>query len=101
MFNFAYNYSYHNAPENSKKAVWRKGTPIPGKEPDIWRLDACNHAMKYSDHGNTGSQYGWEIDHIYPKSRGGSDDLANLQPLYWENNRRKGDNYPWYCENAA
>ena len=34
---------------------------------------------------------GWEIDHIYPEAEGGTDDLANLQPLYWKNNRDKGD----------
>ena len=29
---------------------------------------------------------------------GGSDSLSNLQPLYWENNRHKGDNWPqWSC----
>jgi hypothetical protein len=27
--------------------------------------------------------------------------LDNLQPLQWEDNRRKGDTYPWYCQNAA
>ena len=38
---------------------------------------------------------GWEIDHIKPVARGGSDDLSNLQPLYWETNRNKGDQYPY------
>ncbi|HIP78015.1 MAG TPA: HNH endonuclease, partial [Kiloniellaceae bacterium] len=57
--------------------------------------------MRYADHGDHQSKFGWEIDHIRPVSKGGSDRLDNLQPLYWENNRRKGDTYPWYCENAA
>ena len=57
--------------------------------------------MKYGDHADTNSKYGWEIDHIYPTALGGTDDLDNLQPLYWEYNRQKGDTYPWYCENAA
>jgi len=57
--------------------------------------------MRYTDHGDHQSKFGWEIDHIRPVSKGGSDRLDNLQPLYWENNRRKGDTYPWYCENAA
>ncbi len=56
----------------------------------------CGAAMQYSAYGTTG-EYGWEIDHIKPVSRGGADDLSNLQPLYWENNRRKGDIYPWSC----
>ena len=27
-------------------------------------------------------------------SKGGSDDLSNLEPLQWCNNRTKGDEYP-------
>lgn len=53
--------------------------------------------MKYSDHGNTNTDNGWDIDHIKPLSKGGSDNWANLQPLQWENNRRIGDMYPWSC----
>jgi hypothetical protein len=32
-------------------------------------------------------------------AKGGSDDLANLQPLQWQNNRTKGDTWPqgWSC----
>jgi len=97
----AYQYPFYNANENLKRSVWNKAAPIAGYDPSIWRRDACGRAMRYSDHGNVLSGYGWEIDHILPVSRGGSDDLNNLQPLYWENNRRKGDSYPWYCENAA
>lgn len=92
---------FEKATETLKKSVWAKGKPIPGYSPSEWRLDSCNHLMRYSDFANTDSKYGWEIDHIYPKSKGGSDELDNLQPLYWLNNRRKGDTYPWFCENAA
>jgi 5-methylcytosine-specific restriction endonuclease McrA len=46
--------------------------------------------MKFSDYGCI-SKYGWEIDHIIPVACHGSDLLTNLQPLYWKNNRRKGD----------
>jgi len=53
--------------------------------------------MRFTDHGDTSSKYGWEIDHIMPTSLGGTDDVGNLQPLHWENNRKKGDSYPWYC----
>ena len=97
----AYNYSFKNADEKSKRSVFNKGKVVVQKgktfDSGVWRYDMCGHTMKYSDHGNTNSKFGWEIDHIKPSSKSGSDSINNLQPLYWENNRAKGDSYPWSC----
>ena len=55
------------------------------------RVDAWGWTIVRQDYGKTGSRYGWEIDHIVPVALGGKDDLSNLQPLQWENNRRKDE----------
>lgn len=81
-----------------KLQVWVKAQPIIGQDPSLWRSDACGGIMRFTDHGDTNSKFGWEIDHMKPVALGGTDDIANLQPLHWENNRKKGDNYPWYCQ---
>jgi len=78
------------------ETVWKKGSPIYGLNPDTDRKDTCGAHMKKSEYGNTNSKYGWEIDHIRPKANGGGDELSNLQPLQWENNRSKGDSFPAY-----
>ncbi len=72
------------------EAVWKKGTP---ESYESFRKDVCGASMQRSKYGET-VQWGWEIDHIKPVALGGSDDLSNLQPLQWENNRAKSDEYP-------
>ncbi len=92
-----YKYPFSNTTEQNKQKVWNKGRVIENYDKDIWRYDICGNLMEYSEHGDTNSKRGWEIDHIRPLKKGGTDDLNNLQPLYWKNNRKKDDTYPWSC----
>ena len=74
--------------------VWAKGMPVPGIDSNIWRKDFAGAWINRTCYGRTDNKYGWEIDHLLPEAKGGTDDLTNLNPLQWENNRAKGDNYP-------
>lgn len=78
-------------------AVWLGGRSKLGHRAEEWRWDICDWPMRFSEYGNTDSEYGWEIDHILPVVLGGTDDLDTLQPLHWKNNRLKGDTSPWRC----
>lgn len=77
--------------ESTVQKVWEKGTVAPSYDPDVWRKDQCGAWIGRGHYGNRKSQYGWEIDHITPVSRGGSDDISNLRPLQWQNNAAKQD----------
>lgn len=88
-----------NFDQSTILSVWLKGLVVPGYNPQDVRKDVCGQFIKWSDYGNTSSRFGWEIDHIRPVAKQGDDSLLNLQPLQWENNRYKSDNYPnWACK---
>lgn len=90
-----YKYPFKGASETLKEAVWAKAEPIPNYPSSIWRWDKYGKVMNYYKHGDTKSKFGWEIDHVYPIAFGGSDDLYNLQPLQWKNNRSKSNTLNW------
>ena len=79
------------------EAVWQKGEWVRGSGVNEIRKDVCGAPMKRGYHGVTASKMGWEIDHIVPVAKDGTDDLSNLQPLQWQNNRHKADNTPGVC----
>lgn len=90
--------------EDQKKAVWCKGRIVEGFQEEHVRKDACGALMLYEKYGNRNSSFGWEIDHVYPKSKleqlGVPADLINhidnLRPMNWRNNESKDADYPSY-----
>jgi 5-methylcytosine-specific restriction endonuclease McrA len=73
--------------------VWEKGGTVRGKDPGLYRRDDQGNEIYKPSYGKSGDK-SWEIDHIKPVAKGGSDDLKNLRPLHHEANREKSDKYP-------
>jgi len=78
------------------QTVWEKGLIQQGFDPNVARKDACGAWILRNQYGNTDSDFGWEIDHVYPRVLVGTTVIENLRPMQWQNNRSKGDNYPTY-----
>ena len=70
--------------------VWDKAKPIRGKDPDRYRQDPYGNQMFKDSYGKD-SEMGWHLDHINPKSQGGSDSVRNLQAMNSSKNRSLGD----------
>lgn len=78
------------------KQVWDKATKVQGFDPNIFRKDPCGAWIIFNKYGLRDNSFGWEIDHVFPKSQGGDDDIRNLRAMHWRNNESKGDDYPSY-----
>jgi 5-methylcytosine-specific restriction endonuclease McrA len=76
--------------QDQKDNAWDNAKKIRGKDPNKYRQDPYGNTM-YKDSYGKSSEMGWEIDHIKPKSKGGSDSARNLQALNTSTNRSKGD----------
>lgn len=76
-------------------SVWEKARKVEGLNESMFRKDACGALIMFDKYGKQ-NPFGWEIDHILPKSLGGDDNLQNLRPLHYMNNKSKADDYPSY-----
>jgi 5-methylcytosine-specific restriction endonuclease McrA len=70
--------------------VWNSAKIIKGKDPAEYRQDPYGNVMYKNSYGKN-TDMGWEVDHIKPKSKGGSDAIRNLQALNSKINKSKSN----------
>jgi 5-methylcytosine-specific restriction endonuclease McrA len=75
------------------ETAWEEAQKVRGRNPNLWRRDPYGNLMYKPAYGRMG-EYGWELDHKHPRSKGGSDRSHNLQALNTRANREKGAQYP-------
>jgi len=77
------------------QTVWDKAKTVDGYDKNEWRKDACDAWINKNQYGKE-IDYGWEIDHILPEAKGGTDHTDNLRAFHWKNNRNKAYDFPDY-----
>lgn len=78
----------------SKKKKFKRIHLSKGVRHEVFKRDnyTCQECgAKLGDIKPNGEKVKLEVDHIYPVSKGGTNDMNNLQTLCWECNRNKSD----------
>ena len=75
--------------EKKLDTIFSKGRVIRNRPSHLYRRDIYGNSIYRPSYGKE-TGIGWEVDHIKPRAKGGSDALRNLQPLHWTANREKG-----------
>ncbi|KAI4331470.1 hypothetical protein MLD38_029659 [Melastoma candidum] len=87
-------------PEFFTNLLWKQLNHLgnAGFDPAVIRVDPYGNVVYY--HADSASPLAWEIDHWFPRSRGGLTVASNLRILQWQVRRRKHDRLeiliPWW-----
>ena len=69
-----------------------------GKETKV--LDYSGRWMEKGSYGNRNSEYGWNLDHIFPQTKGGKDTEWNLICCNIQTNDEKSNKFPSFNANG-
>lgn len=76
--------------ESIKNKCWNELKIKRGVDPNCYRIDKCNNLIHRESYG-LNTKMGWEVDHKKPISKGGSNNINNLQALQTSQNRDKSN----------
>lgn len=76
--------------------VWNLAPTSAGEDPAKVRRCGCRCGKKIVKSQRTRDKdHAWEVDHTFPHSKGGSDNIANWKPLHWKCNAAKSNKLNW------
>ena len=84
--------------------LWEKANPVDGYDSTLVRKDPCGAWIQRDKYNDRDSDFGWEVDHVYPqallKEKGADldeiDNIANLRAFNWHKKVSKGLYYTVY-----
>ncbi len=82
--------SSHYGNSRCVKTVWNGAPTVRGKDPELYRRDPYGKVVYWHSHGKS-TTMGWQVDHIKPASKGGSDHPRNLQVMQSSKNMSLGN----------
>lgn len=82
--------------EEKIEYCWNHANIVKGYDKDTIRKDVCGAWILKEHYGLKDSEFGWEIDHVFPIIMGGDDFEQNIRAMHCKNNESKGDDYPVY-----
>lgn len=75
---------------NCAEKVWNSAIQVAGMDKNKYRKDVYGNIIYKSSFGKN-TTMGWNVDHIKPSTRGGSDDISNLQAISVSRQELLGD----------